>query len=56
MDVLDLAKSEARFSAEMISKATTISLAVPTEAALLSALQVHQWSGVKGVAPTIASL
>jgi SPP1 gp7 family putative phage head morphogenesis protein len=54
MGVLDLAKSEARFSAEMISRATTISLAVPTEAALITALQVAPMVGVKGVAPTIA--
>ena len=54
MDVIDLAQSEARFSAEMINKASTIALTLPTEAALLSAVQSTPMAVVRGIAPTIS--
>lgn len=54
MDVIDLAQSEARFSVEMINRASTIGLTLPTEAALLTAVQSTPMAVVRGIAPTIS--
>ena len=54
MEMLDLAQSEAKFSASMMTKTATVDFVLPAQVTLIAAIETTPMAVISGVAPTIS--